>query len=286
MLPPYYHAGEDSDTECVDDHDSFPSQCGKFPVSGDTDIDDISSNEDERTAEAALHTPVLPEPDLRSQGANFHSMHSHASTPELGQFYHGQDKQDSHPTDSQIDPALLAISEQHYGEDSDVVHAYHQRNGFPHVPALERLHAIRNQQQPSSGIAISMPAQDVACGIAQSSQLPPESTGPPMVVLLTADGELTGHLTKLRSYPNKFREVIKKAKLIAQCDSAMKNPFPSCSTFLDIMSGEIFNEALVKCMNTPPGYWPNYRSQLGILLWESLMTWRSTIKAKAREVLP
>ncbi|KAI6027297.1 hypothetical protein BKA83DRAFT_4123369 [Pisolithus microcarpus] len=258
--PPYYHAGEDSDTD-------FPSQRGKFPVSGDTDIDDISPDEDERTAEAALHTPVLPEPDSRSQGANFHSMHSRASTPELGQFYHGQDKWDSCPADSQIDPALLAISEQHYGEDSDVVCAYHQRNGFPHVPALERLHAIRDQQQPSSGITISMPAQDVACGIAQSSQLPPESTGPPMAVLLTAD-------------------VIEQAKLIMQCDSVTKNLFPSHSTFLDIMSGEIFNEALVECMNTPPGYWPNYCSQLGILLWESLMTWRSTIKVKAHEVLP
>ncbi|KAI6037193.1 hypothetical protein PISMIDRAFT_14781 [Pisolithus microcarpus 441] len=219
--PPYYHAGEDGDTECVDDHDSFPSQHGKFPISGDTDIDDISPDEDERTAEAALHTP---------------------------------------------DPALLAISEQHYGEDSDVVHAYHQHNGFPHVPAPERLCAIRDQQQPSSGITISMPAQDVACGIAQSSQLPPESTGPPTAVLLTANGELTGHPTKLRSYPNKFREVIEQVKLITQCDSAMKNPFPSRSTFLDIMSGEIFNEALVECTNTLPGYWPNYRSQLGILV--------------------
>ncbi|KAI5984476.1 hypothetical protein EDC04DRAFT_2615724 [Pisolithus marmoratus] len=54
-------------------------------------------------------------------------------------------------------------------------------------------------------------------------------------------------------------------KLITQCDSTTKNPFPPCSTFLDILSGEIFNEALVKCTNTPPGYWPNYCSQLGIL---------------------
>ncbi|KAI6006097.1 hypothetical protein EDD15DRAFT_2359232 [Pisolithus albus] len=286
MPPPYYHAGEDGDTECVDDHDSFPSQCRKFPVSGDTDIDNISPDEDERTAEAALHTT-----DSRSQGANVNSVNSCVSTLELGQFYHGEDNQDSHalpatcPTDSQIDPALLTISEQHHGEDSDVVRAYHQRNGFPHVPAPERLRAIHDQQQPSSGITISMPAQDVACGVAQSSQLPPESTGPPTTVLLTADGELMGHPTKLRSYPNKFQEVIERAKLIVQCDSATKNPFPSCSTFLDIMSGEIFNEALVKCTNTPPGYWPNYRSQLGILLWKLLMTWRSTIKAKAREVL-
>ncbi|KAI6007103.1 hypothetical protein EDD15DRAFT_2358210 [Pisolithus albus] len=155
--PPYYHAGEDSDTECVDDHDSFPSQHGKFPISGDTDIDDISPNEDERMAEAALHTP-----DSRSQGAKVNSVNSRASTLELGQFYHGEDKQDSRalpatrPADSQIDPALLAISEQHHGENPDVVHAYHQRNGFPHVPAPEQLHAIRNQQQPSPGITVVM----------------------------------------------------------------------------------------------------------------------------------
>ncbi|KAI5984692.1 hypothetical protein EDC04DRAFT_2615640 [Pisolithus marmoratus] len=171
-------------------------QHGKFPISGDTDIDNISPNEDKRMAEAALHTP---EPDLRSESANFYSIPSCAPTLELA--YHGQDKQDSqslvatHPADSQIDPVLLAISEQHY---------------------------------------------------AQSSQLSPGSPGPPMMVVLTAD-------------------VIEHAKLIAQCNSATKNPFPPCSTFLDILSGEIFNEALVKCMNTPPGYWPNYCSQLGIL---------------------
>ncbi|KAI5982138.1 hypothetical protein EDC04DRAFT_2616905 [Pisolithus marmoratus] len=107
-----------------------------------------------------------------------------------------------------------------------------------------------------------------------------------MMVVLTADGRLTGHLMKLCSYLNKFWEVIEHAKLIAQCDSTTKNPFPPCSTFLDILSGEIFNEALVKCTNTPPGYWPNYCSQLGILLWELLMMWQSMIKVKAHEVLP
>ncbi|KAI6038092.1 hypothetical protein EDC04DRAFT_2604285 [Pisolithus marmoratus] len=86
MPPPYYHAGKDGDRH------------GKFPISGDTDIDNISPNDNERMAEAALHTPA----------------------------YHGQDKQDSQPlaatcpTDFQIDPALLAISEQHYDKDSDI----------------------------------------------------------------------------------------------------------------------------------------------------------------------
>lgn len=51
------------------------------------------------------------------------------------------------------------------------------------------------------------------------------------------------------------------------------------------------------------GYWPQYRKELGVLvsllpnmfiifasddskLWESLMTWRSTLKSKARELVP
>ncbi|KIK14955.1 hypothetical protein PISMIDRAFT_16875 [Pisolithus microcarpus 441] len=46
-------------------------------------------------------------------------------------------------------------------------------------------------------------------------------------------------------------------------------------------------EAMAECeqmgMLIPPGYWPDYRKDLGILLWEALMTWRSTLKAKARE---
>ena len=145
---------------------------------------------------------------------------------------------------------MLAISEKRYGEDSDVVRAYHQCNGFPRAPPPEQLHAIRNRQPPSARVSISEPAQNVANNVAQGSSS--ESTGAP-TVLTAADGELTGHPTKLRSYPNKFREVIERAKLIAQCDSTTKDPFPPRSTFLDMLSGEIFNEALVECTNIPPG---------------------------------
>ena len=129
--------------------------------------------------------------------------------------------------------------------------AYHQGNRFPRAPAPEQLQAVRNQQRSSAGVTVSEPAHNVS-SVAQGSQPSSESTGAP-TVLIAADGELTGHPTKLRSYPNKFREVIERAKLIAQCDSATKDPFPSRSAFLDTLSGEIFNEALVECTNIPPG---------------------------------
>ena len=129
--------------------------------------------------------------------------------------------------------------------------AYHQGNRFLRAPVPEQLRAVRNQQRSSAGVTISEPAHNVS-SVAQGSQPSSESTGAP-TVLIAADGELTGHPTKLRSYPNKFREVIERAKLIAQCDSATKDPFPSRSAFLDTLSGEIFNEALVECTNIPPG---------------------------------
>lgn len=169
------------------------------------------------------------------------------------------------------DPVLLAQSEHHSGED--VVRAHHQRNGIPRAPAPERLRAVRAQQQPTSGIV------STSTSAAQGAQ--PLSEPPPTVTTDVDDGKLTGHPTKLRSYPHKFREVIERAKLIAQCDSATKDPFPSRSTFLDIVSVEIINEALHECINIPQGkiissrlrctykfvgYWPNYRSQLGILV--------------------
>ena len=149
------------------------------------------------------------------------------------------------------DPILFAILEQNYGDDSDVVRAHHQGNGFPRAPAPGRLRAIRNWQQPSTRTTVLEPDQNVMSSVVQHSQ-PSEFTGAP-TVLIAADGELTGQPMKLRSYPNKFHEVIEWAKLIVQCDAATKDPFPSRSTFLDTLSGEFFNEALAECTNIPPG---------------------------------
>lgn len=143
------------------------------------------------------------------------------------------------------------MSKQRYGEHSDVVCAHHQSNGFPRSPAPERLRAICTQQPPSAGLTVSEPPQIVTSSVAQGPQ-PLESTDI-ATVRTTADGKLTGHPTKLRSYPNKFRKVIERAKLITQCNAATKNSFPSRSTFLDTSSGEIFSEALVECTNVPPG---------------------------------
>ncbi|KAI6012160.1 hypothetical protein BKA83DRAFT_4501114 [Pisolithus microcarpus] len=252
-LPPYdYCTDKDGDMEHSDGHDNFPSQHAEL-----LEVDEISPNEDRRTAEVALYAP---EQGSQSQGVSSHPTGSRVSTLE-------SDEQDTqaldtvHPSDSQIDPVLLANLEQHYSKDSDI-------------------------QQPSAVITISMPSQNITGSVAQGSQPCAEPTVSQMIALTTTDSELTGHPTKLRSYPNKFREVIKQAKLIVQCNSVTKNPFPPHSTFLDILSREIFSEALIKCMDTPTGYWPNYCSQLSILLWESLMTWQSTIKAKAHEILP
>ncbi|KAF9233084.1 hypothetical protein BU15DRAFT_66891 [Melanogaster broomeanus] len=123
----------------------------------------------------------------------------------------------------------------------------------------------------------------------RSGNLNPKPQGTPIpttvLTVATSDGTLMGHVTKFCSYPHRFHKVIEWAKLIAQCECATKDPFPARSTFLDQSSAEIINEALLECENVPPGYWPNYRKELGVLLWESLMMWHSTLKGKAHEVV-
>lgn len=120
----------------------------------------------------------------------------------------------------------------------DVIRAHHQRNGFPRAPSPGRLDAVRNRASDEDSTEITT---DNATG--DSAHV--EAT--------LANGQLTGNATKLRSYPFGFRQVIEQAKLIAQCDSTTKNPFPNRSTFLDISSTEIFSEALLECENVPPG---------------------------------
>ncbi|KAG9316233.1 hypothetical protein JVU11DRAFT_2260 [Chiua virens] len=60
----------------------------------------------------------------------------------------------------------------------------------------------------------------------------------------------------------------------------------SCVEFLDGKAAEYFNEALVETANVPQGYWPHYRRDLSTLLWEAMMTWRSTLKNKACKIVP
>lgn len=143
---------------------------------------------------------------------------------------------------------LLAESQRQSSED--VVRAHHRRNGFPRAPSPERLRTIRDQQHLSAGVVRSTVAQNNASSVAEGPEPSSEIAHP---TVAAPDGELQGHPTKLRSYPFGFRPVIERAKLIAQCDSATKNPFPVRSTFLDVSSAEIFSEALLGCENVPAG---------------------------------
>ena len=79
------------------------------------------------------------------------------------------------------DPALFTILGQNYGDDSDVVRAHHQGNGFPRAPAPGRLRAIRNQQQPSTGTTVLEPDQNVTSSVVQHSCH--GSTGSPSALL-------------------------------------------------------------------------------------------------------
>ncbi|KAF8546251.1 hypothetical protein OG21DRAFT_1491437 [Imleria badia] len=158
-----------------------------------------------------------------------------------------------------------------------------------HVQQPKQNSAVSGQSHPNgSGESSTVPSclqqqnstagnQSRSAGIGQSSSVPSQapSSSDPL-------GPLTGSPTKLRAYPHKFREVIKHAKQIAQCQCALIDPFPNCSDFIDRKSGEHFTEAIAECHRVLTGYWPQYKKDLGIL---ALMTWHSTLKAKARELI-
>ena len=133
-----------------------------------------------------------------------------------------------------LDPRLFA--EDQLSNDRDVVNDYHQRNRQPRAPDCEDLTEIRRQQRHSR-----TPVQPNPSDSSLSAQA------------AVTPGCLTEPAQKLQSYPNKFREVIKRAKLISQSECATKCPFPDRAAFLDTTSIECFNEALSECEDVPPG---------------------------------
>ena len=188
--------------------------------------------------------------------------------PQIGKVLHPS----YHRANLFLDPTLLDHVDQH-PDVNDVVGAHHRHNGGLRVPAPERLQEVRNQQvtqASTGGPHVPAPEQLQEVRNQQVTQAPttahegsaslnanPQSVQAPVPSMApteaTSDGVLMGHATKFWSYPHKFREVIERAKLIAQCECVTKDPFPARSTFLDQTSGEIFNEALLECQNVLAG---------------------------------
>ncbi|KAF8547050.1 hypothetical protein OG21DRAFT_1527416 [Imleria badia] len=127
--------------------------------------------------------------------------------------------------------------------------------------------------------------QAVPAGSSQAaSQTMPANASQAMPIDAPA-GPLTGPATKLHAYPHNFREVIERTKHISQCECALVDWFPNRSDFLSKKSGEYFSEAIAEVQRVPDGYWPQYKKDLGVLIWEALITWRSMLKAKACDLV-
>ncbi|KAI6009978.1 hypothetical protein BKA83DRAFT_4133075 [Pisolithus microcarpus] len=216
----------------------------------DLDIDEASSGEDDRAAESLIRNSWQQERQSVKPQTSY-----------------------KHGAPSSIDPELLAEDARF---EIDVVEEHHRRNRFPRAPDPQHLCDVHQPLPGSALLQQDLPLRECSPAAADIKHLMP----------VVSSGELGGPATKLRSYPYKFHEIIERAKQLAQC-GATSDPFPSRAWFVDEKSAMYITEAMAEREQMgvliPPGYWPDYRKDLGVLLWEALMTWRSTLKAKARE---
>ncbi|KAF8548998.1 hypothetical protein OG21DRAFT_1488885 [Imleria badia] len=262
-------------------------------------IDELSPDEDELAAVKALQEPNGL-PNVR------HIPDDSDIDPALLMEEHDNSGNGAHPVsrDHDTDPAVSIEEHSDHGIAHDVVNEHHQRNRFPRPPDPSTLQDVRLQQQhsnarcqnhahinngvPSTFIsiprcppqALSAPSQAVP---APSQAVPAPPQAPSVDV---PPGPLDGSATKLHAYPLGFRTVIERAKLIAQCNAASNDPFMPRSQCIEEKCFEFFNEALAETQNVPQGYWPQYRKELSVLVWEAMMTWHSTLKSKAQEPVP
>ncbi|KAG6369751.1 hypothetical protein JVT61DRAFT_13621 [Boletus reticuloceps] len=203
------------------------------------------------------------------------------------------------PNICEINPMLpleMNYASSNNSDARDVVREYHQCNRFPCPLDPSALHDICLQHQVArpkvhQNGAPPLPSIPSQALLPQAQvQVPPPAQAvhmPPQVPSVdAAAGPLDGPATKLRTYPISFCPLIEHAKLIAQCNCASVNPFTSHLEFLDQRCVEYFNEALAETPNVLQGYWPQYWKDLSVLLWEAMMSWHSTLKAKAREIMP
>lgn len=124
-----------------------------------------------------------------------------------------------------------------------MVEEHQRRNRLPRAPDPEHLRDIRQRQH--SGNFLRPLAQDAQSDEELYTLHPEGPVADAAEGLSVPPGELTGAATKLRSYPYKFREIIERAKQLAQCGAAT-DPFPSRAWFVDEKSLEYITEAIAE----------------------------------------
>ncbi|KAI6040098.1 hypothetical protein EDC04DRAFT_2602741 [Pisolithus marmoratus] len=168
-------------------------------------------------------------------------------------------------------------------------------------------HAECRSQLPRNSYNHGLSSSPIDAPLDEPLYTPPEIEGPIPRKTSAPSGKLTGPATKLCSYPFKFCEIIEWAKQLAQCGTAL-DPFPTRAWFVDEKSAMYITEAIAeqeqmgvlilpgKCgaiekskllanneqatgliITKILAYWYDY---FFFILWESLMTWQSTLKAK------
>jgi len=149
-----------------------------------------------------------------------------------------------------LDPALLAEDAR---SQVNVVEEHHRRNRFPRAPDPQQLCEVNQRTLPDRPSApVARDASQDGFSFTQPNTNDLDATEQ----ISTPPGELSGSATKLRSYPYKFREIIERAKQLAQCGAVM-DPFPGRLWFLDEKSAEYITEAIAereaKHVYIPPG---------------------------------
>ncbi|KIM62571.1 hypothetical protein SCLCIDRAFT_24875 [Scleroderma citrinum Foug A] len=198
-------------SQVVDNNVRFKSTQCRQPSPIDPGIDEVSPDEDDRVAAGMI------------------------------QDYWHAEPQSQHPDNGQtvcsppINPALLV---EDVGPQTNIIEEHHHQNCFPHAPDPKRLCNIR-EGQPTS-------VQDVALDNLLSTDIEHPNLDVTEQVS-SPPGELNGSVTKLHSYPYKFHEIIKRAKQLAQCGTAL-DPYPNRVWFVDEKGPVYVTEAITEHM--------------------------------------
>ena len=126
--------------------------------------------------------------------------------------------------------------------ETDVVEEHHRWNHFPHAPDPQQLCDVRSGHSSSQATPM-----DDSPNVPSTQSHDTEGPSPNVTEQLQVPlGELSGPVTKLCSYPPKFRKIIEWAKQLAHCGAA-KNPYPPQAWFVEEQSAMYFTEAIVEC---------------------------------------
>ncbi|KAH7902891.1 hypothetical protein BJ138DRAFT_1200163, partial [Hygrophoropsis aurantiaca] len=176
----------------------------------------------------------------------------------------------------------IDAADQGSGEDHDLMEEHYRKNRRHKAPDPDYLDQVRRGSS-TRGVAVEEEDEDED----EEEEVGPSRRGR---YSKNARADIEPNATQLNFYPSRWKDFLEDCKTEFRTYAATDDPFPKRAQAINGIIADILKLMVVTWQRdgkrVEKGYWPKYKHEMAILIYNDIASWRGELKKAAVIVVP